>query len=62
MGCGVVTLKMYSSVCSIDDDLMIFSYYLQEIVYVDDECSWCRCNINPLVIMGDLEAANFILE
>jgi hypothetical protein len=41
---------------------MIFSYYLQEIAYVDDESSRCRCNIDPLVIVEDLKAANFILE
>ena len=50
------------SFCSIDDDLMISSSYLQEIAYVDDECSRCRCNVDPLVVMEDLEAANSVLQ
>jgi hypothetical protein len=40
----------------------MISSYLQEIAYVDDECSRRRCNVDPLTIMEDLEAANFVLQ
>jgi hypothetical protein len=41
---------------------MILSSYLQEIAYVDDECSRCRCNVDPQVVMEDLKATNFVLQ
>jgi hypothetical protein len=41
---------------------MISSSYLQEIGYVHDERSRCRCNVDPLVIMEDLEAAHSVLQ
>lgn len=36
--------------------------YLQEISYVDDERSRSRCNVDLLILMEDLQAANFVLQ